>query len=83
MFEPITPQPEPIPEDELTARRRGAVGGHNKAKTHCPQGHEYTPENTYIDNKNRRYCVACRKAHSDASNARRRARRLEERGVAA
>lgn len=29
------------------------------AKTHCPSGHEYTPENTYRW-RNRRACLACR-----------------------
>jgi hypothetical protein len=31
----------------------------NGAKTHCPQDHEYTPENTGRDKKNRRYCKTC------------------------
>lgn len=31
----------------------------NKAKTHCPQKHEYTPENTYLSNENMRHCRAC------------------------
>lgn len=36
-------------------------GRHNHAsKTHCPQGHEYTPENTYMPpNKNNRRCRIC------------------------
>jgi hypothetical protein len=38
--------------------RRGVVGKHNRAKTHCPRGHEYTPENTYI-RKKMRHCKAC------------------------
>jgi hypothetical protein len=29
-----------------------------RQKTHCPQGHEYTPENTYRHNGGR-YCRAC------------------------
>lgn len=38
--------------------RRGNPGRSNARKTHCPQGHEYTPENTYA-RKGRRYCRAC------------------------
>lgn len=33
----------------------------NKIKTHCPHGHEYTEENTYITPKGKRKCVICRK----------------------
>ena len=32
-------------------------------KTHCPQGHEYTPENVYLF-ENRRYCRACHQLYS-------------------
>lgn len=33
---------------------------YNTAKTHCPQGHEYTPENTYINPKSGgRMCRTC------------------------
>jgi hypothetical protein len=39
------------------------------AKTHCPQGHEYTPENTER-RRGSRFCIACKRAHSDASRAR-------------
>jgi len=28
--------------------------------THCPQGHEYTPENTYVNPKGSRLCITCR-----------------------
>ena len=30
-------------------------------KTHCPRGHEYTKENTYLRPKGSRECRACRK----------------------
>lgn len=56
-------------------RGRVAPGDSNvgqAAKTHCPQGHEYTPENTYVyvrktvTPKNRagaveRHCIQCRR----------------------
>jgi len=46
------------------ARRRGelapAEGHRNSLKTHCPKGHEYTPENTYIFKGGRR-CRACKR----------------------
>lgn len=38
--------------------RRGETGKHNKIKTHCPHGHEYTPENTAIY-AGRRNCKTC------------------------
>ena len=37
------------------------TGAHNAAKTHCPHGHEYTEENTYIDPKGSRRCRECAK----------------------
>lgn len=47
--------------------RRGAVmltaGRHNLDKTHCPHGHEYTPDNTYRDKRGRR-CRSCARARS-------------------
>jgi len=44
---------------------RGLVGFltglKQRAKTHCPQGHEYTKENTYVYPDGRRDCKICRK----------------------
>jgi hypothetical protein len=40
-----------------------AGGAHQRAKTHCPHGHEYTPENTVVyPSDGRRRCRACRAA---------------------
>lgn len=58
----------------------------NAKKTHCPRGHEFTPENTYLYFTHRA-CASCRwdvsrrwKAENrDRSNARRRERRRLER----
>ncbi len=33
-----------------------------KAKTHCPQGHEFTPENTYVRPDGYSSCKICKRA---------------------
>jgi hypothetical protein len=42
----------------------------NRAKTHCPQGHEYTPDNTYTHKRRNgavsRYCRICRRVRNAA-----------------
>ena len=47
---------------DMRAKGRGKtpMAEINRAKTHCPQGHEYTPENTYRDTKGRQ-CKRCRR----------------------
>jgi hypothetical protein len=42
--------------------RRGLAGAHHRRKTHCPRGHEYSEENTYISPAGRRNCKECRRA---------------------
>lgn len=46
-----------------------------KARTHCPQGHEYTPENTLIK-RGKRHCRECARAYSRAYHAKNRDRLL-------
>jgi len=36
-----------------------SIAAINAKKTHCPQGHEFTPDNTYLTKKNQRNCNAC------------------------
>lgn len=36
----------------------------NAAKTHCPHGHEYTPENTRTTKGGLRQCIACGRERS-------------------
>ncbi len=51
---------------------RPGTGGLHRLKTHCPQGHEYTPENTYVRKGTTwRHCRACLKAWDKASRERR------------
>jgi hypothetical protein len=54
---------EPVTARENLLRSRHTVAAINAGKTHCPQGHEYTPENTGISRKGR-YCLACGKGRS-------------------
>lgn len=43
-------------------------GTHNNAsKTHCPAGHPYSAENTYLLKRGRRQCKTCTKGQSAAS----------------
>lgn len=44
---------------DMLSKRRGK----NQKKTHCKHGHEFTPENTYINPKrpNQRLCALCKK----------------------
>ena len=44
-------------ENHLDTVRHGRH--HNAIKTHCPAGHEYTPENTYREPKGSRHCCVC------------------------
>jgi len=45
---------------ERGERARTAPNNANVAKTHCPQGHEYLPENTYVHpSRPRRQCKTC------------------------
>lgn len=51
-----------------------AKGRHHGAKiTHCPRGHEYTPDNIYMTRKNGRICRICAlKRSADANSLKRR-----------
>lgn len=55
---------EPVTHRENV--HRGTAGKNNSSKTHCPQGHEYTPGNTYLINRPsksgpERRCKTCHK----------------------
>lgn len=39
------------------AQRKRRLGGQNK--THCKNGHEFTPDNTYISRNTQRHCRSC------------------------
>jgi hypothetical protein len=54
--------------------RRGEAGAWNRVKTHCPQGHEYTPENTRYSGTTRN-CRECQRIRNLEIDARRIAER--------
>ena len=45
-------------------RRGNTRAAVNLAKTHCPQGHEYSPENTYVYKNGARACRVCLREHA-------------------
>lgn len=57
----------------LLTRRVNSVLQRRTAKTHCVNGHEYTPENTIIskrgDGRQQRRCRACRRVWAARSRA--------------
>jgi hypothetical protein len=59
---------DPVTQRENAAR--GVGGRHNLIKTHCPKGHEYTPQNVYLrpgfNNRNCRTCAnAAKRAYKE------------------
>lgn len=61
-------------ENGLDMVRHG--NSHWANKTHCPKGHEYSPENT-VRYDGRRWCVTCRRANGLAAYHRAQARLRE------
>lgn len=67
---------EPVTHRENLLRGSGFAAV-NAAKTHCPYGHEYTPENTYTSPHpdGGRICRTCKRERDARARARRRADR--------
>lgn len=62
------------------ALRGNTIPAANAAKTHCKNGHEYTPENTYLTSKNQRQCRICNKVKNrEAAERWRRRQGIPER----
>jgi hypothetical protein len=58
---------EPVTVRVNRLRGRSMAAAHAR-KTHCPQGHEYTPENTFISKT--KYSRKCRACNRDRARAR-------------
>lgn len=67
---------------DMVAKRRHYRGTHNTLKTHCPKGHEYTPENTRLYHQKRgwvmRFCIECDRAFSRAAYRKNRKARIAQ-----
>lgn len=50
---------EPVTQKENLRRGHQVSGLYQLAKTHCPHGHEYTPDNTRLKDGRRRSCRTC------------------------
>lgn len=57
---------EPVPSG-VNVMRGDSPPARNARKTECKRGHEYTPENTYVDKRGTRHCRQCKR-----DNARKR-----------
>lgn len=70
---------EPVTHEENVRRATPWIKANNfqSTKTHCPRGHEYTPENTYLkrskDGIVRRICRSCDLTAQALYRARKRA----------
>jgi hypothetical protein len=53
----------------MTFRKGAGIPALQAARTHCPQGHPYSRENTYR-NQGKRYCRTCHRRHALAYQAR-------------
>lgn len=64
-------------ENTMKSRGPEKAGQHNKVKTHCLRGHEYTPENTYVSpSRGTRSCVTCNDAKWRRTYERKKAKAL-------
>lgn len=78
--EPSDNRLENLRWDTRSANQADSVrnGTHAMAsRTHCPKGHEYTAENTYLHPKGSRYCRACRDQYREDHRDERRAKGRE------
>lgn len=66
---------------EMRAKINATLRARAALITHCPAGHEYTPENTYMNRKGKRICRACNASHVSAIYTRETPEQREERRV--
>jgi hypothetical protein len=60
-LEPVTAA-ENLRRSPLVAEMFAKGASMQASKTHCPKGHEYSPENTRLNRKGGRVCLQCNRA---------------------
>ena len=63
-------------ENSLDARSNGRLN-QNSNKTHCPQGHAYSADNTVLWKSNRRGCRTCQRVSHQKSREKKRTKYTE------
>lgn len=63
----------PVHLEVVTNQENSQRGLKGRLVTHCAQGHEYTPENTYIRREGRRTCRECHRTRQREYERRKRA----------
>ncbi len=66
---------ENLADMSAKGRRRSGGGTFNLAKTHCPAGHPYDQENTYVQPTGKRSCRECKRVRGRIYDQRRRPRK--------
>lgn len=60
---------EPVSSRENQARSINTTTGRSLIRNTCGRGHEYTPENTYVDRNGWKYCRACRRVQVEEARS--------------
>ena len=60
---------EPVTKEENMRRSPDHASAVNARRTHCVQGHEFTPENTWRAGRGDRLCRTCRRERRAAARA--------------
>lgn len=69
-LEPVTRAENQRRRHDLSEQAAATIGARQRAKTHCPKGHEYTEANTYVDRRGSRNCRSCAREKSRERSSR-------------
>lgn len=64
----VNPEHLELVTHQVNVLRGDTFAATNAAKTHCPRGHAYSEENTYV-HRGQRHCKTCKRIHRAKHNA--------------